>query len=63
LLIDSDWAYTKQAAPFIPHCQKIVAIGRLKWIPGSKYTGKENCAWYLFDWNHISGPQFYGMKP
>ena len=30
------------------HCTDIVPIGRLKWEPGSKYTGKDNCAWYRF---------------
>lgn len=58
LLIDADWAHTKQAAPFMKHCVKMVAIGRLKWIPGSKHTGKDNCCWYLFDKNHTGGPKF-----
>lgn len=49
LLIDADWAYTKQSSPFMRHCRSIVAVGRVKWIPGSKMTGKDNCAWYLFD--------------
>ena len=49
LLLDSDWAHTKQAAPFLPCCSDIVAIGRVKWIEGSKHTGKDNCAWYRFD--------------
>jgi hypothetical protein len=22
---------------------------RIKWIPGSTMTGKDNCAWHLFD--------------
>ena len=52
LLLDADWAHTKQAAPFLPHCSDIVAIGRVKWIEGSKYTGKDNCAWYRFDIRH-----------
>jgi hypothetical protein len=25
-----------------PSCSDIVAIGRLKWIEGSKFTGKDN---------------------
>ena len=48
LLFDADWAFTKQSAPYMPHCRKIVPVGRLKWIPGSPHTGKDNCAWYLF---------------
>jgi hypothetical protein len=49
LLADADWAHTRQAAPFLPYCRKIVSIGRVKWIEDSKMTGKDNCAWYLFD--------------
>jgi len=60
LLIDFDWSATKQAAPFMPHCSDIVAIGRVKWIEGSKYAGKDNYAWYKFDIRHTSGPVFHG---
>jgi hypothetical protein len=49
LLFDADWMHTKQAIPFLRRCSKIVSIGRVKWIAGSKYTGKDNCAWYLFE--------------
>lgn len=48
LLLDADWMHTKQAAPYLKKCGCIVSVGRVKWIPGSKMTGKDNCAWYLF---------------
>lgn len=48
LLFDSDWCYTKQSAPYMKYCSDIVAVGRVKWIPDSKMTGKDNCAWYKF---------------
>lgn len=48
LLIDSDWKETGQAAPFMKYCAMVVAIGRVKWIPGTSKKGKDNCAWYLF---------------
>jgi hypothetical protein len=60
LLLDADWAHTKQAAPFLLYCSDIVAIGRVKWIEGSKHTGKDNCAWYRFDIGHKVGPIFHG---
>jgi len=41
--------HTKQSIEYIKYCHKIVSIGRVKWIEGSKSTGKDNCAWYLFD--------------
>jgi len=48
LLFDADWAFTKQSIPYMDYCQMIVAVGRVKWIEGSKHTGKDNCAWYNF---------------
>ena len=51
LLFDSDWMHTKQSIPYIKNCREIISVGRVKWIPESKYTGKENCCWYYFDRN------------
>lgn len=65
LLFDAGWAYTKQSAPFRPLLRKIVAVGRLRWIPGTESTGKDDCAWYLFaDARHFGGrgTQFYGRR-
>jgi len=60
LLFDADWMHTKQSAPFMPYCQKIVSVGRVKWIPDSKMTGKDNCCWYLFDQSRCEPTEFYG---
>lgn len=60
LLLDADWIHTRQAAPYLPRLRKIVAVGRVKWIPGSKFTGKDNCAWHLFDKPNVTAPLFYG---
>ncbi|TBY40860.1 hypothetical protein [Rhizobium leguminosarum] len=62
LLFDADWAHTKQSAPFIDQCSHIVSVGRLKWIPDTKMTGKENCAWFRFHAQHIGGPKFIGRE-
>lgn len=48
LLFDADWMHTKQAAPFMDRLRAVVSVGRVKWIPDSKMTGKDNCCWYLF---------------
>ena len=61
LLFDADWVHTKQSTEYMNRCVKIVSVGRVKWIPDSKMTGKDNCAWHLFntpDDNRIT--QFYG---
>jgi hypothetical protein len=60
LLFDADWMHTRQSAPFMPYCRKIVSVGRVKWIPDSKMTGKDNCCWYLFDQTAEAPAQFIG---
>jgi hypothetical protein len=62
LLFDADWMHTKQSARFMPWLRKIVSVGRVKWIPGSKMTGKDNCAWYLFDQNSEGKTVFIGRQ-
>lgn len=60
LLFDADWAHTIQAGPYLDTCSAIVSVGRLRWIEGSKHTGKDNAAWYRFDATHWGGPRFFG---
>lgn len=60
LLFDADWVHTKQAAPYLPWLRKIVSVGRVKWIPDSKMTGKDNCAWHLFDQHSTGATEFVG---
>lgn len=60
LLFDADWMHTKQSAEYMKRCVKIISVGRLKWIPDSKMTGKDNCAWYLFDTKHNGATEFIG---
>ncbi len=63
LLFDADWMFTKQSTPFMYYCRMIVAVGRVKWIEGSKNTGKDNCAWYLFGPNPKPMPEGLRMAP
>lgn len=64
LLFDADWMHTRQSAAFIPRLRKIVSVGRVKWIPDSKMTGKDNCCWYLFSKPaSINDTQFFGRHP
>lgn len=55
LLFDSDWIFTKQANPFRPWLKKVVPTKRIKWIPDSPYSAKDNTCWYLFD-QHSNAP-------
>jgi hypothetical protein len=60
LLFDADWMHTRQSAPFMPLLRKVVSVGRVKWIPDSPFTGKDNCCWYLFDAHSESPAHFVG---
>lgn len=60
LLIDADWMHTVQAAPYLDICTTIVSIGRVKWVEGSKHTGKDNCCWFCFDRERSGLIRFYG---
>ncbi len=62
LLFDADWCHTRQAAPYLPRLRKIVSVGRVKWIPDSKMTGKDNCAWHLFTAPSDRPTEFYGRQ-
>jgi hypothetical protein len=61
LLLESDWAHTKQAGPFMPCCSDIVSVGRLRWIAGTTMSSKENFAWYRFHSRHLAGPIFHPL--
>ena len=62
LLFDADWMHTKQSSVLMTYCAKVVSVGRVKWIEGSKSSGKDNCAWYLFDRNKLGPTEFYGRS-
>lgn len=61
LLFDADWVHTRQARPFQGFLRKVVSVGRVKWIPGTTMTGKDNCAWHLFD-RQPGGPTLFYMQ-
>lgn len=48
LLLPADYAFNLWFADYLDYCCAIVAIGRVKWIEDSPYSGKDNCAWYRF---------------
>lgn len=62
LLFDADWCHTRQSAPFMDQCSHIVSVGRLCWMPETKQTGKDNCAWHRFHAQHMGGPRFFGRQ-
>ena len=49
LLLDAPWCHTRQAIPYLLRLRKIVSVGRVRWIPDSPFTSKDDRAWHLFD--------------
>lgn len=49
LLLDANWAFTKQSSDYMKYCSMVVAVGRVIWIPGTKVSGKEDAAWYRME--------------
>lgn len=60
-LLDANWLFTKQASPYIRKwLTDVVTIGRLKWIEGTKMTGKDDCCWMRFCFDKEEPTRFYG---
>ncbi len=63
LLFDADWMHTKQSIPYLSILKKVVSIGRVRWIEGTKSVGKDNCCWYLFHNTQMVKPiEFWGRN-
>jgi len=62
MLIYADWLFTQRAAPLLAYASKIVAIGRVKWIAGSRHDGFDNCCWVRFE-GYPSVTTFIGQQP
>lgn len=64
LLLPAAFKYNDYAPEFMAYCHKVVTIGRIQWVAGSKGKGFNDFAWYLFDQNiPFSGTQFYPKVP
>jgi len=59
-LWDANWVWTKQSRPYIDGIDRVVAIGRLKWMEGTKMDGKDDCCWYRLQPGHTDGPKLVG---
>jgi hypothetical protein len=63
LLVDYNWAATLQAVPFLPRMRKLVVIGRVRWIPDSPFTGKDDACWIQFTKPSSVPSIFIGRRP
>jgi hypothetical protein len=63
LLLPHDWSANKGSRQFLRRCTDIIAIGRIKWIPNSEYSGGyENSTWVRFDPNYRGDPAFHNDR-
>ena len=48
LLLPSDFAHNVRSAPYMHHCERYLAVGRVSWM-ANRVAGKENVSWFLFN--------------
>jgi hypothetical protein len=60
LLFDANWAWTQQSAGLLDRCSDILPTHRLRWIPGTRDSAKDDSCWYRFDPRHRDGPRVIG---
>jgi hypothetical protein len=61
-LLSGDYAFNEQSGWSMERCTDIVAVPRVKWISGSKWDAKDNCAWYRFQADHRGGARFHARR-
>ena len=61
-LLEADWLFTVQAEELLMYADRIVAVGRLKWIPDSASNGFDNFAWVRFGKNLTQSVPFFPRK-
>lgn len=59
LILAADFMHNRYFAPLAPYCTKIVSVGRVKWMAGTKNTGFDNAAWYRFDGKAQNSPDWF----
>lgn len=62
LLFDADWSHNKSSVPYMKKLGGIYPTGRLRWIPDTKMSSKDNCAWYLFEKNYPDHIEFKNLR-
>ncbi|RWG82873.1 MAG: class I SAM-dependent methyltransferase [Mesorhizobium sp.] len=57
ILRDTAWAFNLRSATLIDHCALMQPTRRLRWIPGTPDTAKDDTAWFSFEPGHHGGPR------
>jgi hypothetical protein len=62
LLMASDWLINERSAAMMPRLRRIVAVGRMKWVPDSPDSGMVNVVWCLFGPPSDDEPRFVNHR-
>jgi hypothetical protein len=57
-LLNADVMHNRYFSSISKRCVKIVSVGRVSW-EGNGISGKENCAWFLFNESFKGRTEFY----
>jgi hypothetical protein len=49
MLLPADMMHNKRMAPYMKVCRRVVSVGRVRWVEGTKSSSTDNFAWYLFN--------------
>jgi hypothetical protein len=60
LLLPADYMHNIRMKKYMDMCERVVSIGRVKWIEDSKVAGVDNYVWMFFDKDHVGPTKFYG---
>ena len=62
LLMASDWLINEGSAAMMPRLRRVVAVGRVKWMPDTKFTGFDNAVWCRFGLPRDEEPRFINRR-
>ncbi|RUX48653.1 hypothetical protein EOA33_14910 [Mesorhizobium sp. M4A.F.Ca.ET.050.02.1.1] len=57
ILRDTPWLFNRRSSALVRRCALMQPTRRLRWIPNTKHTAKDDCAWHFFPGGQQSGPQ------
>ncbi|TPI51713.1 MULTISPECIES: hypothetical protein [unclassified Mesorhizobium] len=57
ILRDCQWLFNLRSKALIDRCAFVQPTRRLRWIPGTRDTAKDDTAWFSFPPDHAGGPR------
>ncbi|MBZ9954310.1 MULTISPECIES: hypothetical protein [unclassified Mesorhizobium] len=57
ILRDTPWLFNRRSSAFVYRCALVQPTRRLRWIPNTRNTAKDDSAWHFFPLGHHGGPR------